>query len=317
MNKRKVLLGIIFIVGFSFLSLQADVVLDIKLRFYEGIREGRAGLTRIVTSSYLQPIITASIQADFKMEKEKEHIQRVFNLQAVNLLTEADMRLEDEKTGRSGHFFRVNGNEYEIRMRLISWKHKGQFLILVNELLNDQRKNVLSTEITLLGGNAAIFGFEDRQGKPYFLSFHITGPEEMLLPPPPPPPPPARKKERKVLPPPPPPPPPPAYRKKLEKFAEGAVRAVGEIKPPKPNLLKMVRPVYPEAAKKEGVEGVVILSVRTDIYGRVEDVMVLRSIPLLDQAAIDAVKQWVYEPFIFEGKPSPVVFTVTLHIKEK
>jgi len=39
---------------------------------------------------------------------------------------------------------------------------------------------------------------------------------------------------------------------------------------------------------------------------------VLRSIPLLDQAAIDAVKQWEYEPTLLNGVPVPVVITVTV-----
>jgi protein TonB len=103
--------------------------------------------------------------------------------------------------------------------------------------------------------------------------------------------------------------------KAVEKFAEGAVKAEGEIKPPK--LIKEVVPVYPEIARQSHVEGVVILSVRTDESGKVVDAMVLRSIPLLDQAAIDTVKQWVYEPMIVDGKPRPVVFTVTVRFQLK
>jgi TonB family protein len=88
------------------------------------------------------------------------------------------------------------------------------------------------------------------------------------------------------------------------------VKATGDIKPPK--LLKTVEPVYPEDAKKEGIEGIVILEATADLKGHVEKVTVLRSVPALDQAAIDAVKQWVYEPMIIDGKPKPVVFTVTV-----
>ena len=48
--------------------------------------------------------------------------------------------------------------------------------------------------------------------------------------------------------------------------------------------------------------------------------MVLRSIPALDRAAMDAVRQWVYEPLLIEGKPRKVIFTVTVRFalnKEK
>jgi len=103
--------------------------------------------------------------------------------------------------------------------------------------------------------------------------------------------------------------------KTLDKFAQGAVKAEGDIKPPK--LIQEVAPVYPEAARAAGVQGVVILSVRTDETGTVIDTMVLRSIPLLDQAAIDSVKQWVYEPMVIQGKAVPVVFTVTVRFQLK
>ncbi|MBP1770759.1 MAG: transport protein TonB, partial [Candidatus Aminicenantes bacterium] len=65
------------------------------------------------------------------------------------------------------------------------------------------------------------------------------------------------------------------------------------------------------------VEGIVIVEATTDVYGRVTGVKVLRSIPLLDQAAIDAVRQWVYEPMILNGRPRPVVFTVTVRFQLK
>jgi protein TonB len=44
---------------------------------------------------------------------------------------------------------------------------------------------------------------------------------------------------------------------------------------------------------------------------------VLRSIPLLDQAALDAVRQWVYEPMVINGRPRGVIFTVTVTFKLK
>ncbi|NQT80986.1 MAG: energy transducer TonB [Candidatus Aminicenantes bacterium] len=311
MFKKKLVLFIVFLMGFSLISLHASVALDIKLRLFEGIREGMAEPPRFVTSSFLHPTITANIQTEFELEKEKRQIQRVFNLKDVNLLTEADLKL-GAKEGSVGHFFRLNGNEYEIRIRLMKWKGSGQFLVLVNEINDEKKENILVTEFTLVGGNIAVFGFEDKKGKPYFLSFHVTGPEgKVLLPPPPPPPASAKDKVIAPAPPQPPmPPPPPPSEKQIIEFAEGAVRVIGEMKTPRP--IKMVKPIYPKIAKQALVRGTVILSVRIDEEGRVEDVMVLRSIPLLSQAAVDAVRQWKYEPFIIEGKPCRVVFTVTV-----
>ena len=97
------------------------------------------------------------------------------------------------------------------------------------------------------------------------------------------------------------------------KDQETPVRAFGDIKPPK--LIKGVLPVHPEIARQAKVEGVVILEVTTDIYGQVQRARVLRSIPLLDKAAIDAVKQWIYEPIVINGKPRGIIFTVTCRFK--
>jgi len=102
------------------------------------------------------------------------------------------------------------------------------------------------------------------------------------------------------------------YLKKLSGLVE-PVRAIGEIKQPK--LVKRVEPIYPEIARRARVEGTVILEVTTDIYGRVQNIKLLRSVPILDQAAIDAVRQWVYEPMIIDGYPRGVIFTVTVNFK--
>ena len=61
--------------------------------------------------------------------------------------------------------------------------------------------------------------------------------------------------------------------------------------------------------------GVVILECTISPQGKVTDVKVLRGIPLLDQAAVDAVKQWVYTPTLLNGVPVPVIMTVTVNFK--
>jgi protein TonB len=84
-----------------------------------------------------------------------------------------------------------------------------------------------------------------------------------------------------------------------------------------PRLVKRVEPLYPEIARLSRVQGTVILEATTDIYGRVAAVKVLRSVPLLDAAAVDAVRQWIYEPLVVNGRPRGVVFTVTLRFELK
>lgn len=92
---------------------------------------------------------------------------------------------------------------------------------------------------------------------------------------------------------------------------------VYEIK--RPRLIKKVKPVYPEKALQEGISGKVILECTTDVNGQVKKVEVKKGNPLLSTAAMDAVKQWVYEPFIVNKIPKPVKFTVmvSFNLKEK
>jgi protein TonB len=92
-----------------------------------------------------------------------------------------------------------------------------------------------------------------------------------------------------------------------------AVRVGGQIKEPK--KLKNVNPAYPDIAKQARVQGVVILECTISPQGKVSEVKVLRGIPLLDQAAVDAVKQWVYTPTLLNGVPVPVIMTVTVNFK--
>jgi protein TonB len=82
-----------------------------------------------------------------------------------------------------------------------------------------------------------------------------------------------------------------------------------------PRKVANVDPVYPRVAQEARIEGIVILEATIDARGRVVDVRVLRSQPLLDQAAVDAVRQWIYTPTLLNGVPIPIVMTVTVNFK--
>jgi protein TonB len=103
----------------------------------------------------------------------------------------------------------------------------------------------------------------------------------------------------------PPPPPPPAPAGPPQ-----PVRIGGQISAPE--LLHRVEPVYPELAVMAKVTGTVILEAVVATDGTVDGVKVLRPVRFLDQAAIDAVKQWRYKPLVLNGVPTPFVLTVTL-----
>jgi TonB family protein len=89
------------------------------------------------------------------------------------------------------------------------------------------------------------------------------------------------------------------------------VRVGGAIR--QPTKTKHVDPVYPSVAQFANVEGVVIIEATIGAGGKVEDAKVLRSIPLLDAAALTAVRQWEYTPTLLNGVPVPVIMTVTVN----
>jgi protein TonB len=89
------------------------------------------------------------------------------------------------------------------------------------------------------------------------------------------------------------------------------VRVGGQIR--EPRKVRYVAPVYPSTARHARIEGVVILECTISPRGRVESVQVLRGIPTLDEAAVDAVKQWVYTPTLLGGVPVAVVLSVTVN----
>ncbi|HEX7794042.1 MAG TPA: TonB family protein [Vicinamibacterales bacterium] len=79
-----------------------------------------------------------------------------------------------------------------------------------------------------------------------------------------------------------------------------------------PRKVVDVAPRYPALARESHVEGIVILDVIIDETGKVTSTRVLRSVALLDQAAIDAVRLWKFTPARLNGEPIPIVMTVTV-----
>ncbi len=84
----------------------------------------------------------------------------------------------------------------------------------------------------------------------------------------------------------------------------------GDIRPPL--KLRDVRPVYPEVARLARVGALVIVQCVIGTDGRVTEATVLRGHPLLDAAALDAVRQWTYRPTLLNGTPVAVQMTVTI-----
>jgi TonB family protein len=84
-----------------------------------------------------------------------------------------------------------------------------------------------------------------------------------------------------------------------------------------PSLVKFKDPVYPVEARKQGIEGVVLLKALIAPDGRIKDVKVLKSIPVFDEYAVDAVKQWRFTGITSHGNPVYVWMIIPIRFKLK
>jgi TonB family protein len=250
----------------------APAGVELKMRILEGLRDTSTPPVGVVTSSFLRFLNYTSLPSETDAAVEKQ-VRQVYNLKDAKLMTEANLRWEKGKSEKAFHIFRLDGREYLILVTPSREAAPKQFHIEVFEQGEKAKASLLDMEFNVPEKNSAVFGFEDTQGKPYFI-----------------------------------------FLKVLRYGAPGGgSRIAGETVPPK--LIKEVDPIYPEIARQAKVEGNVVLEATTDIYGRVQNIKVLNSIPLLDQAAIEALRQWVYEPAIIDGQPKAVTFTVNMNFR--
>ena len=260
-----------------------------KMRIFEGSAETALPQSKTVMSSYLQHSQTVTVDSGDSLDVQSRRIRDIFNLKSVTLLTETDLVWERGNLEESFQIFRIEEKIYLIRVQPADLSLR-KFRMRVIEQNDGAKTDLLDTEVGLPTNVSTVFGFRNAQEKPYFISLQILdwavvpGPIQVTV----------------IVP----------HRPEERSPEEGPVRALGEIKPP--NLLSQVPPRYPEIARMARVEGVVILEVTTDVAGHVASVKILRSIPLLDEAAVESVRQWVYEPMIVNGKTRGVVFTVTV-----
>jgi protein TonB len=84
-----------------------------------------------------------------------------------------------------------------------------------------------------------------------------------------------------------------------------------------PTVTKSVKAEHPAVAMQARVQGTVIVEALVDEQGRVADARVVKSIPLLDRAALDAAKQWEFTPTVINGEAVPVLVTLEMNFALK
>ena len=79
------------------------------------------------------------------------------------------------------------------------------------------------------------------------------------------------------------------------------------------NLIYQPKPEYPALAKAARIQGVVLLNATIGKDGTIQDLRVITGHALLNQAALDAVRQWKYKPQTLNGQPIEVITTITVN----
>jgi protein TonB len=80
-------------------------------------------------------------------------------------------------------------------------------------------------------------------------------------------------------------------------------------------LLRKVTPVYPDQALRSGMQGIVVLQALISKEGTVEDLKLVGGSMILGEAAVQAVRQWHYQPYFVNGRPVQTQTQVTVEFK--
>jgi periplasmic protein TonB len=79
------------------------------------------------------------------------------------------------------------------------------------------------------------------------------------------------------------------------------------------NLIRRVQPVYPPLARTARIQGPVVLAAVISKAGAIENLRVLSGPPMLVKAALDAVSEWRYRPYILNNEPVEVETQITVN----
>jgi TonB family protein len=255
---------------------RAEVALDIKLNFF-GPAAGGQGGANVATSFQLKSLVQRNLKVQFTAESLLAELKKTFNVPDVSLLASADLAWRSGGPASVTQVVQIDGRDYVLVLSPLPKPGTVNFKVGVVEERDAPKikKVLLDTEVVLPDGEVAMLGFRDSQERSYFVAFYVQGRDEA--------------------------------------FAKGVTRLAGG---EKPKLVKKVVPVYPDEAAKKGMEGSVVLEAVLDKGGKVSDVRVVSSAgPLLDIAAMDAVRQWEYEPYSIDSACAAVLFTVTLSFR--
>jgi hypothetical protein len=148
---------------------------EFKLRVLEGLREGTAEPTQVVTSSFLRYMLSADLESKEEADQEMQ-VKKVFNLKDVKLLTEANLNWSAGQRQKASHSFRLDGKSYLVRLGGGAGRAgkvgdktvlSQRFGIEVFELDGAEQTSLLETEFAITSRkNVAVFGLKTARESP-------------------------------------------------------------------------------------------------------------------------------------------------------
>jgi len=241
-------------------------------RLYEGSRGENPQKPQVVSSYHLKLIPNEPVSSDVDIAKEQETLKRVFNLTGITLMTESTIAI-NRGTGDNAVYGSIVLNGRKLLIRMsVVPKPGNPCKVEVLEETEGSKSHRSLLETTLVLS----------ENKTTSVGFEESGGKIYFL---------------TFLP--------------IKKGEKSKVKDfVLSANPPK--LLKKVQPQYPEEALKAHISGRIVLTATTDTEGKVVDAKVESGPAELRAAALDAIKQWVYAPFILNGEARRLKFTVVV-----
>jgi TonB family protein len=272
---KRTLLVIVMLLFVMAIPARADITLNIKLNLF-GTQTTEQGKSQVTTSFYLKSMVQRNRQVAFSTEALQAELKKTFNVPGVSLLAEGDLVWRSGGEPSVTQIVQINGRA--IAMVLTPLPRPGAVNFKVGVVEENDKKNIKNI---LLDTEIVL-----PDGEVAMLGFRDTQENSCFI----------------------------AFcvQGRDEKISKDVLRLAASQAPRK---IKDVKPLYPEEAFKNRIQGVVVGKVETDIYGRVRLAEVLSGHPLFNDAALMAVKQWIYEPYIVDGKAQAVSFTFIVNFR--
>ena len=253
----------------------ADMTLNIKLNFFGPAAGGKGG-PGVTTSFYLKSIVQRNLQVPFSTADLKAELQKIFNVPGIYLLAEGDLVWRSGGEPSVMQIVQIDGREIALVLTPLPKPGVVNFKVgVVEESNKNSIKNILLDTEIVLP-----------DGEVAMLGFRDAQENSYFI----------------------------AFcvQGREEKSNKNVIRLSASQAPKK---IKDVKPIYPVKALQNNVQAVVVGKMAIDTTGRVMDAEVISGHPLFNDAALTAVKQWVYEPYIVNGKAQAVAITFTVSFR--